>query len=159
MGQNFPTQPTSEQSGRISNISKLGNADDTPIFALFNPKPMEKFSNVNPEYKVWFSTLEGKGILGDGKWKILKKIEECGSLVQACEELNITYRRTWNDLKKIEQQLGFKLLETTRGGAEGGSTHLTEEGIHLIKAFDHFHQRMDKIMKHEFEKFLVELKS
>jgi molybdate transport repressor ModE-like protein len=120
---------------------------------------MEKFSDINPEYKVWFSTPDGKGILGDGKWKILKTIEACGSLVQACEELNITYRRTWNDLKKIEQQLGFKLLETARGGADGGSTHLTPEGIKLIKAFDHFHQRMDKIMKVEFDKFLAELKA
>jgi len=120
---------------------------------------MEKYANIKPEYKVWFSTPEGAGILGDGKWQILKKIEECCSLVQACEEMNITYRRTWNDLKKIEQQLGFKLLETTRGGAEGGSTHLTAYGIQLIKAFDHFHQRMDKIMKQEFEKFLAELRS
>ncbi|NVO19224.1 MAG: LysR family transcriptional regulator [Bacteroidetes bacterium] len=118
---------------------------------------MHKFSNINPEYKVWFSTIEGEGILGDGKWKILKKIEECGSLVQACEELGITYRRTWNSLKKIEKQLGFNLLETSRGGAEGGSTHLTEDGIRLIKAFDHFHKRVDKIMKQEFVKFMEEL--
>ena len=119
---------------------------------------MEKFTNIIPEYKVWFSTHEGSGILGDGKWKILKKIEECGSLVLACEELNITYRRTWNDLKKIEQQLGFRILETSRGGAEGGSSHLTQDGIRLINAFDHFHQRMDKVMKQEFEKFLSELR-
>lgn len=119
---------------------------------------MEKFTNVIPEYKVWFSTTTGQGILGDGKWKILKKIQECGSLVQACEELGITYRRTWNDLKKIENQLGFRLLETSRGGAEGGSTHLTEDGIKLIKAFDRFHKRVDKIMKQEFDKFLTDLR-
>jgi molybdate transport repressor ModE-like protein len=120
---------------------------------------MEKFTNIQPEYKVWFSTLDGKGILGDGKWKILKKIQESGSLVQACEELGITYRRTWNDLKKIESQLGFKLLETSRGGAEGGSTHLSSEGLKLIAAFDHFHKRVDKIMKQEFDKLLSELKT
>jgi molybdate transport system regulatory protein len=118
---------------------------------------MHKFANFNPEYKVWFSTPEGEGILGDGKWKILKKIEESGSLVLACEEMNITYRRTWNDLKKIERQLGFKLLETSRGGADGGSTKLTDDGVKLIQAFDHFHQRMDEIMKREFTGFLQEL--
>jgi molybdate transport repressor ModE-like protein len=118
---------------------------------------MEKYANVIPEYKIWFSTPQGEGILGDGKWKILKKIKQCGSLVQACEDLGITYRRTWNDLKKIETQLGLKLIETSRGGADGGSTHLTKEGIRLIEAFDHFHKRVDKIMKQEFEKFLSEL--
>ena len=118
---------------------------------------MHKFTNINPEYKVWFSTPAGEGILGDGKWKILKKIEECGSLVQACEEMNITYRHTWNDLKKIETLLGFKLLETSRGGVEGGSTRLTDNGRKLIEAFDHFHQRMDVIMKQEFAAFMDEL--
>jgi len=120
---------------------------------------MEKFSNIVPEYKVWLSTPEGDGILGDGKWKILRKIEECGSLVQACEELGITYRRTWNDLKKIEKQLGFRILETVRGGAEGGSTRLTEDGIRLIQAFDHFHKRVDRIMKAEFDKFLTDIRN
>jgi molybdate transport repressor ModE-like protein len=120
---------------------------------------MEKFANLKPEYKVWFSTPEGKGILGDGKWKILKKIDECGSLVEACEVMGITYRRTWNDLKKIENLLGFKILETVRGGAEGGSTHLTEEGKRLIIAFDHFHHHVDQIMLKEFETFLSELRA
>jgi len=120
---------------------------------------MEKYSNVNPEYKIWLSTQEGKGILGDGKWKILKTIQKCGSLVQACEELGITYRRTWNDLKKIEKQLGIKLMETSRGGADGGSTHLTEEGLHLIKVFDHFHQRVDKLMKQEFIRLMNDLRN
>ena len=119
---------------------------------------MEKYSNIQPSYKIWLSTPEGAGILGDGKWKILEKIAECGSLVQACEELGITYRRTWNDLKKIEKQLGFRLLETSRGGAEGGSTQLTAEGVRLIKAFQHFHQRVDKIMQKEFEHFLADLR-
>ncbi|MBK7174382.1 MAG: LysR family transcriptional regulator [Bacteroidales bacterium] len=120
---------------------------------------MEKFSNIQPAYKIWLSNDLGEGILGDGKWKILEKIESCGSLVQACEELGITYRRTWNDLKKIESQLGFKIIEASRGGADGGSTHLTADGIKLIKAFQHFHQRVDRIMTDEFNHFLTELRN
>ena len=53
--------------------------------------------------------------------------------------------------------LGFNLLETVRGGQEGGSTKLSPEGRRLVKSFDVFHQRMDKIMKKEFERLLNEL--
>jgi len=120
---------------------------------------MNKFENLKPEYKIWFSSLEGDGILGDGKWKILKKIDECGSLVGACEQMGITYRRTWNDLRKIEKMLGFNLLETIRGGQEGGSTTLSPEGRRLVKSFDAFHQRMDKIMQKEFVKLIDVLNS
>ncbi|HPT14115.1 MAG TPA: LysR family transcriptional regulator [Bacteroidales bacterium] len=118
---------------------------------------MNRYQNIIPDYKIWFSTPGGRGILGDGKWKILKKIDECGSLVKACEELGITYRRTWNDLKKIENLLGFELLETTRGGQEGGSSKLTPEGQKLVAAFNRFHQKMDKLMTDEFRKLLDEL--
>jgi len=118
---------------------------------------MNKFENLTPEYKIWFSTPQGEGLLGDGKWKILKQIDECGSLVAACEKMGITYRRTWNDLHKIEKMLGFHLLETVRGGTEGGSTRLSPEGRRLVKVFDAFHRRMDKIMQKEFVKLVEEL--
>ena len=120
---------------------------------------MNKFQNLRPEYKIWFSSVGGDGILGDGKWKILKMIDECGSLVAACEQMGITYRRTWNDLHKIEKILGFHLLETIRGGSDGGSTTLTAEGRRLVKSFDAFHQRMDKIMNKEFARLLDDLNS
>jgi len=118
---------------------------------------MNKFENLKPEYKIWFSSLNGEGVFGDGKWKILKHIDECGSLVGACEKLGITYRRTWNDMRKIEKMLGFHLLETIRGGQEGGSTKLSPEGRRLVKSFDAFHQRMDKLMKKEFDRLLDDL--
>jgi molybdate transport system regulatory protein len=120
---------------------------------------MHTFENLKPEYKVWFSSPQGNGILGDGKWKILKQIDESGSLVGACEHMGITYRRTWNDLRKIEKMLGFQLLESMRGGQEGGSTRLSPEGRRLVKAFDIFHQRMDKIMQKEFIRLLEVLNS
>lgn len=113
-----------------------------------------RYEKLKLNYKIWFTDEYGKGILGDGKWKILKAIDETGSLTAACEKLGITYRRTWNDLKTIEKQLGFALLEKSRGGAEGGSTSLTPEGKKLIHAFDDFHEKMDVIMQEHF----VELK-
>jgi molybdate transport system regulatory protein len=74
--------------------------------------------------------------MGDGKWGILKAIEEHGSLKAATDALGITYRRTWGDLKAIEEKLGVALLEKTRGGASGGQTQLTKEGLKLVAAFD-----------------------
>ena len=104
----------------------------------------KKYEELRLHYKIWFTDDNDKGILGDGKYKILKAIDESGSLMSACENLGITYRRTWNDLKSIEKQLGFPLLEKTRGGADGGSTILTPEGKKLIRAFDDFHEKMDR---------------
>ncbi len=106
-------------------------------------------------YKIWLSTEDGKGIMGDGKWQILKAIEKHGSLKAATEALGLTYRRTWGDLKQIEKDLGYPLLEKKRGGKHGGETTLTEQGNNLVKAFDRFHKKTDRLI----EKAFVELKA
>ncbi len=104
-------------------------------------------------YKIWLSTNDGKGIMGDGKWQILKAIEKHGSLKAATIALGLTYRRTWGDLKQIEKDLGYPLLEKKRGGKHGGETTLTVQGERLVKAFDKFHKKTDRFM----EKAFVEL--
>jgi molybdate transport repressor ModE-like protein len=110
-------------------------------------------------YKIWLSDTAGNGILGDGKWRILKLIEEKGSLKAACDELGYTYRRTWGNLRKIEQILGFPLLEKHRGGSERGSTRLTPEGKKLVEAFDAFHKSTDTTIEKGFRELIAKLKT
>ena len=111
------------------------------------------FDKIEFNFKIWLSSKEGKGIMGDGKWKILKAIEKYGSLKAATEALGITYRRTWGDLKKIENDLGIKLLEKSRGGRDGGTTVLTPEGQNLVNAFDIFHNKVDDFIEKAFTEF------
>ena len=116
-----------------------------------------KLTDIRLNYKIWLSDEKEAGILGDGKWKMLKLIEEKGSMKAACDELGYTYRRTWGNLKKIEKFFGFPLLEKVRGGTEGGHTSLTEEGKRLVRAFDLFHQETDRVIQSGFDKFIQEL--
>lgn len=120
-------------------------------------KFVNKLESISLHYKIWMEDEHATGILGDGKWKMLKLIEEKGSMKAACDELGYTYRRTWGNLKKIEKFFGFPLLEKHRGGADGGRTELSEEGKKLVKAFDHFHQTVDAQIQAGFEQFLREL--
>jgi molybdate transport repressor ModE-like protein len=108
---------------------------------------------VRLNYKIWLSDQEDNGILGDGKWQIQKTVEETGSLMAACKKMGLTYRRTWGDLKKIEQMLGFVLLEKSRGGAEGGASQLSPKGKKLVAAFDEFHKNVDSTINKAFEIF------
>lgn len=113
--------------------------------------------DIQLNYKIWIETLDEKGIMGDGKWQILKAIEKHGSLMAATEALGITYRKTWGDLKAIEKALGFALLDKNRGGKDGGSSCLTEEGKALVKAFDSFHFKVDTLIEKEFEAFRTKI--
>ena len=119
----------------------------------------DKLTDIRLHYKIWMSDEKETGIMGDGKWKMLKLIEEKGSMKAACDELGYTYRRTWGNLQKIEKFFGFPLLEKHRGGAEGGWTELSAEGKRLVRAFDAFHQSVDAQIQVGFENFIRELTS
>ena len=117
----------------------------------------EKFNGIRARYKIWLENSDEISILGDGKYRLLKSIEQEGSLMAAIEKLGLDYRRTWGNLKKIEKLLGFPLLQKTRGGKDGGNTILTEDGKKLLLAFDEFHSKMDKILQEAFSDFYRKL--
>jgi molybdate transport system regulatory protein len=120
---------------------------------------MEKgLNNFKLKHKIWLESVDGTSILGDGKYILLKTIEEEGSFVAAIKKLKLSYRKTWNKMKEIEQKLGFPLLETKRGGNKGGSSILTSKAKTLINAFDNFHKKVDEIIKNAFIEFNNEIR-
>ncbi len=109
------------------------------------------------QYKFWIETEDGKSILGEGKWKLLKAIQETGSLKEATKIMDLSYRKTWQNLKNIEKKLGFQIIEKTRGGEKGGHTTLTKKGNEMVTFFDKLYQEMDPAIKHKYDKLLKDL--
>ncbi|NDV26844.1 winged helix-turn-helix domain-containing protein [Desulfovibrio sp. JC010] len=69
----------------------------------------------------------GEGVFfGYGRLLLLDKIETCGSLKKASEELGMSYRAAWGKIKQTEQVLGFQLME--RAGSRRSGYRLTEAG-------------------------------
>ena len=118
-----------------------------------------KLSDLKANYKLWLTLENGEGVLGDGKWLLLKTIEEMGSITKAVEKLGISYRKAWGDLRKMEQMLDVSIIEKQRGGATGGSTKLTPQGIFIIRAYTKFHNEFEQSFRKSFNKFMKELSS
>jgi len=110
------------------------------------------------KFKIWLETEDKSGILGDGKWKLLKTINETGSLKAAMKQHGLTYRKTWDNLNKIEEIFGFPIINRQRGGKEGGKTELTPQGRAIVTAFDKFHAKYDPILSQALEETLIEIK-
>jgi len=117
-----------------------------------------KMDNLRLNYKIWLETAGNIGVLGDKKCELLTAIDETGSLNDAMKKLGLTYRKTWDNLRRIEHELGFPLIKPTRGGADGGSTVLTLEAKIIVAAFRKFHEEYDLIIHNGFEAILAELK-
>jgi len=115
-------------------------------------------SQAECHYKIWISDANGKNILGDGKFELLKTIHETGSLKAASDKLNISYRKAWGDLRKTENALKKEIICKHRGGKNGGKTELTPFGLQLISAYQLLHQTADVEMKKLFDSFISNLK-
>ena len=113
----------------------------------------DKYYDIFLEYRLWLSTKNGKGILGEGRINLLKEIDRTGSLKSAAETIKISYRKAWGNIKEAEELLGFKLVEKQRGGRNGGNSELTEEGKQLLAAYDELKADFDHSIKKITKKF------
>lgn len=91
--------------------------------------------NLIPDYKLWFER-DGQYIFGPGAYAILKSIHEEGTITQGAMKLKMSYRYAWGVIKKIEKKLGIPLVETFKGGTEGGGgARITEQGLKLMEMY------------------------
>lgn len=85
--------------------------------------------------RIWIE-FEDHVLLGEGRVKLLKAIDETGSLSQAAKSLNISYKKAWDLIDSANKSAKEPLIITNTGGKGGGGAQLTEHGKFLISAFD-----------------------
>ena len=88
-----------------------------------------------------YLNADGQRVFGKGGAQILETIAECGSITEAAEELDMSYKFVWNYLSRMRRRLHTPLVETRRGGTQngkrkgGGGTTLTPTAKLLLKQF------------------------
>ena len=80
--------------------------------------------------KFWIEN-RGEVVLGGGKTALLLAIDRLGSIQQAADEFEMSYRHAWGVIKKIEQRAGFKMVETKLGGKDGGGAPIDPQSEDL----------------------------
>ena len=93
--------------------------------------------------RVWLEN-NGKPVFGDGRAELLERIERCGSIRKAAEEIGMSYRHAWSHLRKIEGGLGKKLVVRRVGGPGGGGSTLTPAGKELLAKYYRLRAKLDK---------------
>mgnify|MGYP000313093401 CR=1 FL=1 len=92
---------------------------------------MVKKQDLHPQVKLMIaSSADRKGpSFGKGAATLLHGIEQNGSLNKTAKDLHMAYSKAWSMIKKVEEGLGFTLIE--RYGARGSK--LTEEGKKFLE--------------------------
>ena len=101
--------------------------------------------------KIWIEVNEGI-LLSEGRVKLLKKIDETGSLNKASKELKISYQKAWRLIDDVNKTSKKPLSESKIGGAKGGGTSLTSYGKSLVVIFDSINKNCWKFLDEQLKK-------
>ena len=67
---------------------------------------------------------------------LLRLVEETKSVRSACQRMQMSYSSGWNVIHALESQLSHPLVQRSQGGAGGGGSTLTEDGLALLRSYD-----------------------
>ena len=88
--------------------------------------------------KITFFDDNGEKFFGEGPARLLRRIEEKGSLRAAALSMEMAYTKALSILNHAESALGFPLVIRVTGGKSGGGSRLTEEGKEWLERYESY---------------------
>lgn len=79
--------------------------------------------------------LDERRWLGPGKADLLALIDETGSISAAGRRMKMSYKRAWTLAEALNAMFPEPLIESARGGAQGGGAALTPLGRQVLARF------------------------
>ena len=98
--------------------------------------------------KFWL-TLGPDTLFGDGKAALLEAVDRYGSLRQAAQSMDMSYRHAWGLLRELEHAAGFAFLEHSGAGPRT-TLRLTDRGRQFIAAYRRFRAPLQHLVEREF---------
>lgn len=106
--------------------------------------------NFDVDFRLWINGKSGT-FLGEGRVRLLEKIDKTGSIREAANSLNMSYQKAWRLMHVMNQQSTDPLLEKTTGGKKGGGTRLTATGKKWIKIYREWKADCEQSIVKKFE--------
>lgn len=99
--------------------------------------------------KIWLE-IDGEPFLGAGREQLLRLIHQCGSINAAAQEMGISYRKAWSQLKAMEEKSEQPMIARSKGGAGGGESTLTAAALDLLERYDRLRCGMNRQVDDKF---------
>lgn len=103
--------------------------------------------------RIIFLDENNEKFFGEGPYRLLKLVNEVGSLKKASETMGMAYTKALKLLNNSERVLGFKLTERTTGGSRGGGSHLTQQGFDWLNKYEAYRDACVKANEELYSKF------
>ena len=133
----------------VSDEGILVNAKDTEEYAYL----LSGHSLMEPYPDARIRIVSEKPFYGPGAHQLLQLICETGSVSEACRNMGLSYGKGRAIIFDMEQQLGYRVLESRQGGKTGGYSIVTEKAQKLMKNYSGFSEEAKKSINRLFMKY------
>ncbi len=94
---------------------------------------------------------------GPGKADLLTAISELGSISAAGKRMGMSYRRAWLLVDTMNRCFKQPLVETAKGGSQGGGAQLTELGQKLLADYRELQLDIERLVATHQQQFIAQL--
>jgi molybdate transport system regulatory protein len=120
---------------------------DTPVAGLINSLALhpgqrnirrmsDPFSTVSSPTRLSLRLVFGDAAMfGPGKADLLEHIRESGSISAAGRQMRMSYKRAWMLVEEMNAAFRDPLVDSTRGGPNGGGARLTAAGQTVLAQY------------------------
>ena len=91
---------------------------------------------MKPVTRIQLYDENGEKFFGEGPCRLLRLVEETGSLRCAAASMEMAYSKALKLVKQAEEALGFPLTQRSVGGRDGGGSTLTPEGREFLHKYE-----------------------
>lgn len=102
----------------------------------FGAQDVQAMTETAPDPRLRLRVVFGDGaMIGPGKADLLERIRDTGSISAAGRAMGMSYKRAWMLVETLNALFREPLVESTRGGAQGGGAHLTDAGTAVLALY------------------------
>lgn len=120
---------------------------------------IKRLEQLVPEYNKQIAhpflriNLERESMFFDARSRLLLvQIQETHSVREACSRMAVSYSKAWTMLNKLEDELGYAVVERIHGGHRGGNTYLTKKGEEFLERYIEFENNVRRYTEEEYKR-------
>lgn len=103
--------------------------------------------------RIIFVDDDNEKFFGEGPYRLLRTVEETGSLRGAANKMGMSYTKALKLINNAEEELNIKFLTRVVGGKSGGGSILTQEGREWLDKYEKYRDACLKENERLYEEY------
>lgn len=97
------------------------------------------------KFKCWIEAA-GEKYYGPGPNELIKRIQKEGSLSKAAGQMNMSYKKAWDLVQRLNNSSEEPWVILKKGGQHGGGAQVTPHAIKAVQEYEKLQQKIKELI-------------